>query len=161
MKSNSDPAYHAIAAINARFRHNEHLSPKDALNYVRGKHRPARSPQAFIHGGPPPAKRPHLDSAGPSRETGRYIAYPPPLFLSFFSFLFFPSIPGPFPADPLAYVPSPPAAVRLAKYHPSHCFAIQSLARPGLALALPTSHSSTFLESAFSALVNCSVAKST
>ncbi len=47
------------------------------------------------------------------------------------------------------------------KYHPSRRFAIQSLARLGPALALPTSHSSTFLESAFSALVNCSVAKST
>jgi hypothetical protein len=76
MKSNSDPAYHAIAAINTRFRHNQHLNPKDALSYVRGKHRPARSPQAFLHGGPPLAKRSHLDncSAGPSRETGRYIA---------------------------------------------------------------------------------------
>jgi hypothetical protein len=72
MKANSNPAYHAIAALNARFRHNEHLNPEDALNYVRGKHRPSRSPQAFLHGGPPPTKKPRIDDsiAGPSRETG-------------------------------------------------------------------------------------------
>jgi hypothetical protein len=72
MKANSDPAYHAIAALNAQFRHNEHLNPKDALNYVHGKHRPSRSLQAFLHGSPPTTKRPRINDciAGPLRETG-------------------------------------------------------------------------------------------
>jgi hypothetical protein len=62
MKANSDPAYHAIAALNARIRHNEHLNPEDALNYVRGKHRPSCSPQAFLHAAPPPPPRRHAST---------------------------------------------------------------------------------------------------
>ncbi len=72
MKANSNPAYHAIAALDARFRHNEHLNTEDTLNYIRGKHSPSSSLQAFLHGGPPPTKKPRIDDsiAGPSRETG-------------------------------------------------------------------------------------------
>lgn len=78
MRADSEPAYQAIAALNARFRHNEHLGPEDALNYVRGKHRPPRGSRAFIHPGPPPSKKPRRDtvSAGPSQETGRYSLFP-------------------------------------------------------------------------------------